>query len=100
MDQIIKYQTWLTGLVIEFHDCDFHFEKIKKFISELKLQLVHIHVNNYGDINRHDFPTVIELTFSPENYNTVREINDNKFPVSGLDQPNNKNKIDKPIIFE
>ena len=100
LDQIIKYQTWLTGLVIEFHDCDFHFEKIKKFISELKLQLVHIHVNNFGVINSHDFPTVIELTFSPKSYNTAREINDNKFPVSGLDQPNNKNEIDKPIIFE
>ena len=100
LDQIIKYQTWLTGLVIEFHDCDLHFEKIKKFINELELQLVHIHVNNFGVINSHDFPTVIELTFSPKSYNTVRKINDNKFPVSGLDQPNNKNDIDKPIIFE
>ena len=26
--------------------------------------------------------------------------NDNKFPVIGLDQPNNKNKKDEPIVFE
>ena len=90
----------LTGLVIEFHDCDFHFEKIKNFIDRFKLQLVHIHVNNYGDINTSGFPTVIELTFSPQSYNTIREKNDNKFPVIGLDQPNNKNRKDESIIFE
>ena len=100
LEQIIKYQERLTGLVIEFHDCDFHFEKIKSFIDQFKLQLVHIHVNNYGDINASGFATVIELTFSPQSYNTVREKNDNEFPVIKLDQPNNKNMKDEPIIFE
>ena len=100
LEQIIKYQERLTGLVIEFHDCDFHFEKIKSFIEQFKLQLVHIHVNNYGDINASGFATVIELTFSPQSYNTVRKKNDNEFPVIKLDQPNNKNREDEPIIFE
>ena len=100
LDQIIKYQTWLTGLVIEFHDIDLHFEKIKKFINELDLQLVHIHVNNFGATNNQNIPTVLEATFSPSGYNTIREINDNKFPINGLDQPNNKKEIDEPIIFE
>ena len=100
LKQIIKYQERLTGLVIEFHDCDFHFEKIKSFIDQFKLQLVHIHVNNYGDINASGFATVIELTFSPQSYNTTRKKNDNKFPVIGLDQPNNKNRKDEPIVFE
>ena len=52
LDQIIKYQKRLTGLVIEFHECDIHFEKIKKFIAEFGLQLVHVHVNNFGIINK------------------------------------------------
>ena len=65
-----------------------------------KLQLVHIHVNNYGNINKFGFPTVIELTFSPQSYNITREKNDNQFPVIGLDQPNNKNRQDELIIFE
>ena len=100
LEQIIKYQERLTGLVIEFHDCDFHFEKIKNFIDRFKLQLVHIHVNNYGDINAFGFATTIELTFSPQSYNITREKNDNQFPVIGLDQPNNKNRQDELIIFE
>ena len=99
LDQIINYQNQITGLVIEFHDCDYHFEKIKKFIDEFKLQLVHIHVNNYGIKNEFDFPTVIELTFSPKAHNTIRNENDNKFPVEGLDQPNDKLKEDEKISF-
>ena len=100
LDQIIKHQDRLTGLVIEFHDCDLHVEKIKNFIDMFKLQLVHIHVNNYGDINAFGFATTIELTFSPQSYNITREKNDNQFPVIGLDQPNNKNRQDELIIFE
>ena len=100
LEQIINYQERLTGLAIEFHDCDLHFEKIKNFIDNFKLQLVHVHINNYGDIDSSGFANVIELTFSPQNYNILREKKDNKFPVAGLDQPNNKNINDEIIIFE
>jgi len=100
LDQIIKYQEKLTGLVIEFHECDLHFEKIKVFIDAFELQLVHVHVNNFGIINKFGFPTVLELTFSPKSYNLIRNKNDNKFPVIGLDQPNNKLDKDESIIFE
>ena len=100
LDQIINYQTRLTGLVIEFHNCDQHFEKIKKFIDKIELQLVHIHVNNYGMINEFGVPTVIELTFSISRYNRIRDKNNNQFPIIGLDQPNDKSKEDEPIIFE
>ena len=100
LDQFIKHQKRLTGLVIEFHECDLHFEKIKEFINEFELQLVHIHINNYGIVNEFGMPTVIELTFSPQIYNTDRDKNSNTFPVNGLDQPNNKFKKDEPIVFE
>jgi len=100
LDQIIKHQKRLTGLVIEFHECDIHFEKIKKFVDELELQLVHIHVNNFGIINKLGFPTVVELTFSPKKYNSIRDKNDTKFPIAELDQPNNKLEKDELIIFE
>ena len=40
------------------------------------------------------------LTTNPPIYNMLRESNENKFPVNGLDQPNNKKEIDEPIIFE
>ena len=99
LDQIIKYQDQLTGLVIEFHNCDLMFEKIKLFIEKLNLDLVHIHVNNFGILTKEGFPTVLELTFSPKKYNSKRSENDNNFPKRSIDQPNNKIHEDIDIVF-
>ena len=99
LDQIIKYQDQLTGLVIEFHNCDLMFEKIKLFIVKLNLDLVHIHVNNFGILTKEGFPTVLELTFSPKKYNSKRSENDNNFPKRSIDQPNNKIHEDIDIVF-
>ena len=91
LGQIIEHQAKLSGLVIEFHNCDLMLEKIKLFIEKFDLDLVHIHVNNFGIITKDGFPTVIELTFSPRKFNSKREENESNFPVQSLDQPNNKN---------
>ena len=86
-------------MVIEFHSCDLMSEKIKLFIEKLNLDLVHIHVNNYGSVTKDRFPTVIEFTFSAKKYNLKRKENENNFPVESFDQPNNKNDQDAPISF-
>ena len=99
LDQIIKYQNNLTGLAIEFHNCDLMLEKIRLFVKTFDLDLVHLHVNNYGSVNKEGFPSVLELTFSPKSDNIKREQNDNIFPVPSLDQPNNKNHEDLNIRF-
>ena len=51
LDQLIENQKKINGLVIEFHDCDLHFDRINRFIQSFELDLVHIHVNNYSYIN-------------------------------------------------
>ena len=99
LDDIIQNQKNMIGMVIEFHSCDLMSEKIKLFIEKLNLDLVHIHVNNYGPVTKDRFPTVIELTFSAKKYNLKREENENNFPVESFDQPNNKNDQDAPISF-
>jgi hypothetical protein len=99
LEEIIKNQEKMTGLAIEFHDCDLMSEKIKMFINEFNLDLVHIHVNNYGLIKKNGFPTVIELTFSPKKYNLRRDSSENDFPIKNLDQPNNKNQTDDQVFF-
>ena len=99
LEEIIKNQEKMTGLAIEFHDCDLMSEKIKIFINKLNLDLVHIHINNYGLIKKNGFPTVMELTFSPKKYNLRRNDNENDFPLKNLDQPNNKNQTDDRVIF-
>mgnify|MGYP001472731561 CR=1 FL=1 len=99
LDDIIQNQKNMIGMVIEFHSCDLMSEKIKLFIEKLSLDLVHIHVNNYGPVTKDRFPTVIELTFSAKKYNLKREENENNFPVESFDQPNNKNDQNAPISF-
>ena len=99
LDQIIDHQEKLSGIVIEFHNCDLMSETIKLFIEKINLDLVHIHVNNFGVVTKDKFPTVIELTFSPKKYNYKREKNENNFPVKYLDQPNDKNQKDISISF-
>jgi len=88
LDQLIKHHNCMTGLVIEFHNCDLHYELIHNFIKNFDLQLVHLHVNNWGLINENRFPSSLEITFSPKDFNTT--LDDQKFslPIS-LDQPCN-----------
>ena len=99
LDQIIKYQSLLVGMVIEFHDCDLHENVIKNFIENFDLKLVHLHVNNWGLINSKRFPSAMELTFSVNEYNHL--IKDEKFSFPRtLDQPCNPIFKDLPIEFK
>jgi hypothetical protein len=99
LDQIIKYQSLLVGMAIEFHDCDLQENVIKNFVENFDLKLVHLHINNWGLINSKRFPSAMELTFSANEYN--HEIKDEKlsFPRT-LDQPCNPLFKDLPIEFK
>ena len=97
-DQLIKYSQYMTGLVMEIHDCDLNIIKIRHFIENIKLDLVHIHVNHSDFVSPSKFPRALELTFSPNEYNKILDDNDKKFPID-LDQPNNPNFPDLPIEF-
>ena len=97
LNQLIENESRLSGLAIEFHDCDLHKDKIKNFIENFKLQLVHIHVNNADFIDPDGFPRALELTFSPPKFNKENLNNHKKFPTL-IDQPNNL--LSKDYIIE
>ena len=100
LEDIIKVQSKLTGLVLEFHNCFIMREHIQNFLNKINLDLVHIHVNNYGEVTKDDFPNVIEMTFSKRIYNYLRKKDEFKFPNNLLDSPNNPKFEDKEITFE
>ena len=75
-------------------------EHIQNFLNKINLDLVHIHVNNYGEVTKDDFPNVIEMTFSKRIYNYLRKKDEFKFPNNLLDSPNNPKFEDKEITFE
>jgi hypothetical protein len=99
LDQLIFHQKKINSLVIELHDCDLHFDRIRDFIEKFELKLVHLHVNNYCSINKDLNPSVIELTFSSNNHVVVNDTLEIKFPRQNLDQPCDKNNIDREVSF-
>tara|TARA_B100001093_G_scaffold170426_2_gene163264 strand:+ start:7854 stop:8615 length:762 start_codon:yes stop_codon:yes gene_type:complete len=69
--------------------------KIKKVFFEKLLEyynIVHIHANNYTP-RYGDFPETMELTLLRKNY-SFNGIDKTKFPIKGLDFPNNPNEQD------
>jgi len=67
LDSIIENQDRLTGMVMEFHDCDLHLGLIENFLSKFSLSLVNIHANNNSQINNiTGLPVLLELSFSSQ----------------------------------
>tara|TARA_A100001234_G_scaffold221188_1_gene236221 strand:- start:337 stop:1095 length:759 start_codon:yes stop_codon:yes gene_type:complete len=97
LDQIIYYSNSLNCLAIEFHNCDLNLDRIKNFINNFDLQLVHIHVNNWSIISPNKIPRAIELIFSPIEFNK-KITKEKKYPTL-LDNPNNKKYKDLKIVF-
>ena len=94
LNDIIANEDRISGMVIELHDCDIHLKKIKKFINQFRLNLVHVHANNFSPIRLDDgLPLVLELTFSKH-----AEFLDNYSLPHKLDMPNNSNFLDYKLI--
>jgi hypothetical protein len=64
LDQIIKNQKLLQGLVIEWHDVDLHLKRIIDFHKKLKLKIIYISSNNATLVNSDRFPTTLEISYS------------------------------------
>lgn len=96
LDSIIKVQSRLTSLAIEFHNLDDdRYLELESFINSFDLVLSHTHVNIAGKINNNNMASVIELTFvrDLERGNKVENL-----PHS-LDMDSFPNNIDYEITF-
>ena len=89
LDELIKHQDKIIGLVIEFHNVDKYFKQIENFIELFNLNLVHNHINNIGGVSSENYPKVIELTFS----NCIVQNRVTSLPHS-LDEPNSDDLFD------
>ena len=95
LDQILLYENKICGMVIEFHDCDIHLEKITNFLNETSLTLVHVHANNYAPIRLDDkLPITLELTFSKNSDTMCFSDLPHKF-----DMPNDKHSPEIKLNF-
>ena len=95
LDDLVKHSEKIIGLVIEFHNSDLHYDRIENFLNEFKLDIVHIHANNSGPLNKSGDPTILEVSFAkdPKKLGPLKSVRKN------LDQPNIKNKKDIDLIY-
>ena len=95
LDQIVAHSDKLSGLIVEFHDIDLHSDRIKKFIENFPLTLVHTHANNFGGYDNGNDPLVVEMTFSSAPCKTGETAS---IPHPE-DTPNNPHESDLPLTF-
>ena len=96
LDEIIKHQKKIIGIVIEFHNFDYHKNVIYDFCKKLDLELIHIHPNNGAPRDKHGDPIVIELTFEK---NPII-IGDNLILPNELDMRNVSSEKDIELLFQ
>ena len=85
----------MSGIAIEFHDCDSNIESIKDFIKKIDIPVVHIHANNYDPVSKIGIPKTIEITLS-SNPSIIG--NKSKLPHK-FDMPNKYNKQEIKLEF-
>lgn len=100
LNEINKNQKKINLLIIEFHYISKNLLKIKKFLSNSNLKLIHIHANNYGGIDKRNFPTTIELTLlNNKKFKVEKKKSSLKYPITDLDYRNHKSRDDIKLSF-
>jgi hypothetical protein len=100
LNTINKEQNKINLLIIEFHNISKNISKIKKFLSNSKFKIIHIHANNYGGIDKFKNPNVIEVTLiNSKKFFVNRRKSKKKYPIMGLDFKNLKRRQDIKIKF-
>ena len=100
LDDIKKNSKKIIFLIIEFHNLQKNLSKIKKFLKKLDLKIIHIHANNYGGVDKHNNPKVIELSLINTRKIKIKNIfSKRKYPIFNLDYKNFKRRDDIKIEF-
>jgi len=100
LDELKQTDDRILGYVAEFHDVDLHFDRIRDFIENSNLKLVHIHANNFAPVHSKIGPTVLELTFvKPALCKGTQMTTPPNYPIVGVDIPNDPKQPDVVLTF-
>ena len=87
-------------LILEIHDVHKNITKIKNFLKNLDLKIIHIHGNNYGGVDEKGNPKVIELSLLNSKKIKVSDIHSKKkYPITNIDYKNLKRRDEIKIKF-
>jgi hypothetical protein len=104
LPDLLKFERYINGLAIEFHDLDMFWPQFVELMNKLKayFEITHIHGNNWsGLIPNTEVPAVLEITFL--NKSLIREERPDcetvTYPIPQLDYPNKGSEKDYPLVF-
>jgi hypothetical protein len=91
LDDVIRHSQNIVSIAIEFHDVDILVERFNSLVEKIKrdFYIVHIHGNNMGGTTPSGFPIAPEITFLNMRFLSSPLPSRLKYPIPGLDQPNN-----------
>jgi hypothetical protein len=92
VEDLLQHSANIVAMAIEFHDVDIRPELFKSLVEKIKhdFYIVHIHGNNMGGLTPYNFPKAPEITFlSKRFFDSVPPPSCLKYPIPGLDRPNN-----------
>ena len=95
LDEIIQNQERIVGLVIEFHNIQRNMETLTDFIKKFKLEITHIHPNNYSELDKNGNPEIIEMSFEKN----PQILGDEKIFPNALDMKNWKRGPEIDVNF-
>jgi hypothetical protein len=101
---LLKFERYINGLVVEFHDLDILWVKFGELIANLgnRFEIIHVHGNNYGGlIPNSSIPKFLELSFLKKDLVDLPTKSERSvsYPIDGLDFANNPSERDYPLLF-
>ena len=100
LNAINKEQRKINFLILEFHNISKNIQRIKKFLSNSKFKIIHLHGNNYGGIDKFKNPNVIEVSLlNSKKFFVNKEKSIQNYPIFGLDFKNLKRREDIKLKF-
>jgi len=102
LDDLLKHSKNIVAMAIEFHDVDTASGLFNSLVEKIKrdFHIVHIHGNNMGGIAPFNFPIAPEITFLNKRFfNSTPSPSRLKYPIPGLDRPNNPRLPDFAFEF-
>jgi hypothetical protein len=91
IDDLLRHSKDIVAMTVEFHDVDILPSLFNSIVEKIKrdFYIVHIHANNIGGTAPFNFPIVPEITFLNKSFfNSAPPPSRLKYPVPGLDRPN------------
>jgi hypothetical protein len=92
LDDLLRHSRNIVSIAIEFHDVDILSDRFNSLVEKIKrdFYIVHIHGNNMGGTAPFSFPIAPEITFFNKRFfNSAPPPSRLKYPIPGLDRPNN-----------